>query len=225
MLAELVELLREFDVEVITKKDKEIEELLIGNKALEDDAMATKPQLTVEKQLIYPTLEVVKADPAVLTSEKLVQIFKEMGYRFLDEKVFIKESEIYIKNRAIREELLNKLIRLETSRDIMRQQRGAPAGGSKYHRMSLDDNKIKIVRQKETILWFAKFDTYAEKINKYFTGRNKIDFHKQLGPRDPIAEQQKYQPKPVDTEEKKKGQTQRITDFNEGNSSDFPNAC
>lgn len=60
--------------------------------------------------------------------------------------------------------------------------------------MGLNSNSIKIVRQKDTILWFVGMKEYMERVTQYFT-RDDRDFDKELGPRDPIAAQQSYQPK------------------------------
>ncbi len=68
------------------------------------------------------------------------------------------------------------------------------------------------------------WDKYNSRVADYFVSKGR-DFDKELGPRDSIAEQQKHQPKPDVTEDKKKHQTIRLTEFNQENSSDFPNAC
>ena len=68
------------------------------------------------------------------------------------------------------------------------------------------------------------WDKYNSRVADYFVSKGR-DFDKELGPRDSVAEQQKYQTKPVEAEEKKKVQTQRFTEFNEENTSEFPNAC
>lgn len=140
---------------------------------------------------LYPsaTLDSLKNSPEKLSPDILVQIFKEMGYRFYDEKDFIKEAALYLQNPGIQEELIKKLSK---EREVMRQRRSAPTKGAKYERIGLNNNKIKIVKQKNTILWFVNFSDYEYRLKTYFAGQKK-DFDQELGPRDSIAAQQKYQ--------------------------------
>lgn len=80
-----------------------------------------------------PTLKnIVESKKQVLTPELLVQIFKEMGYRFWDEKSFTKESAVYLLNSAIQSELLKRLQKDESN---MWLQKAAIRSGAKYERI------------------------------------------------------------------------------------------
>ncbi len=211
LLEELIGLLQWFNVEIRTKKDHVIEEIVTGNKALQNSPVSPKTtKWEVEQSLIYSTLEEVKADPSLLTSEKLVQIFKEMGYRFWNEKDFIKSADLHLGASDVRESLIGLLQRGEQSI----WKRTSAVKGSTHERAKFKNRVMRIVKQWNTILRILLYNDYMNQINLHFTGTKK-DFDKELGPRDREAAIAQYQPKSTEKEAKKKDYTQYTNEFTE----------
>ncbi len=132
--------------------------------------------------------DVIERGPQALTPEILVQIFKEMGYRFRDEKNFVKDSYRYLINVSIQTELLKRLQKDESN---MWLNKHGIRKGSKYERIGLDGQKLKLVKQKNTLLRFTNMSDYTNKVNEYFSDKGR-DFDKEMGPRDRAAAQQQY---------------------------------
>lgn len=141
----IIQALETAGIAIETKKDKEIKEMLDDSKKLLDNT--DTPRTTkIDVESTYPTFEEVKKDPNLLTAVKLVQIFKEMGYRMAFEDQFMKEANSLLEEKnsyLIKKDLIARLSKPE---EIARTDR-KPVHGPIYQRIPLVSYKYRLVKQ------------------------------------------------------------------------------
>jgi len=137
------------------------------------------PQATAEK--IVPTSQTLQAlqdTPEKLHTALLITICKELWYTFWDEKEFaMYADDLWLdkewKNAiALKKKLIDYLLKWWEEIWIVDGWRKTKT----YEKLTFNDG-IRMVKQKNTILWLVDHKNYVKFINKYFVW-NKTDFHK-----------------------------------------------
>ena len=173
LLEEIVSILWEFDVEIVTKKDEEIQEIV-----KQTEKTHLPKETNQESIVVSQTLENIKNTPEKLTTDILVQIFEELGYRFFDKKVFYRDSALLGLDKEGNTGLITKKKIIELLKmppDVSREHRKSHRWCPNYQRRDLKRG-ARIVKQWNTIVWIVNNrDEYRNRVNKYFVS-DKIDF-------------------------------------------------
>lgn len=173
LLEEIVNLLGKFDVQIVTKKDEEIQEIVQET----NKNHQKKKQNNKESNITSQTLESIKNTPEKLTTIILIQICKELWYRFWDEKEFAKYADkLWLdkegkKRLTVKKKLIEYLLKPEQDSRITEWSRNT----KKYEKLTFNDYS-RMVKQKSTILWLTDHKTY-EKLVDLHLKTNKTDFN------------------------------------------------
>lgn len=175
LLEEIVNIIGKFDVQIVTKKDSEIQEIINPTQH------QNLPKVSKTQEWpISPTLQQIQDTPEKLTTEVLITICKELWYRFWDEKEFMDyandlglakswKTAIFIKKK-----LIDYLTKPENDVWIPEWSRETKS----YEKLTFNDWS-RMVKQRRTILWLTDHETYEKLIQRHFT-TNKTDFDKLL---------------------------------------------
>jgi len=180
-----------FDQEVITFVRSLCTDLDLSIKELEDVSEDIKNILsqsvtnridqpvseTIQSVLIKSkTLESIKDNPEKLTTAILIDICKELWYRFWDEKEFSSYSnELWLEKEwkrcfAIKKKLIDYLGKAEKDTRLIDWWRKTKT----YEKLTFNDAS-RMVKQKNTILRLTDHDTYDDLVNLHFR-KHKRDF-------------------------------------------------
>ena len=154
MLEELIGLLQQFDVEIITTKDKEIRDLVKEDTTQQiikniDHTRQTTTGVEIEKT--SPTLGALIENPAMLTGYSLLVLLEELGYKFISKKDFIKQTSKFIGSRVRKSALPIQKKMLDAIRmgDVVREKRASGKGRtcSNYEVIVFESEGLRMVKQ------------------------------------------------------------------------------
>lgn len=174
LLEELIGILQQFDVEIVTWQDKQIEEII---KTIE------KPQIVQSEKtevVLSETLESIKDTPEKLTTELLITVCKELWYRFWDEKEFSSyANKLWLEKEwktciAIKKKLIDYLSKPEAGTRLTDWSRSTKT----YEKLTFNDFS-RMVKQKSTILRLTDHETYDNLVNLHFR-KHKRDFDAEI---------------------------------------------
>jgi uncharacterized protein (DUF2132 family) len=139
-------------------------------------AKATWKKDTVTPTIVSKTLHGIKNTPEKLTTDLLITICKELGYRFWDEKEFWqyaaklgldKEGKIWL---SIKKKLIDYFSKEQDKVRITDGNRN----GSTYEKLTFS-NYERMVKQKKTILWLVDHPTYDKLVDRHFWSNKDFD--------------------------------------------------
>lgn len=177
LLEEMIGILQQFDVEIITRKDKEIRDIVDGwdNLGNNKNTWATT-QVQIWSIITGLALDVLLQNPEKLTWSVLLVVLEKSWYKFISKKDFLRQAEdiLGIRERKsalpIQKKMVDALRMGENVRD--RRKSGKWRNCASYEVLVFETEWIRLVKQGKTICWLLDHDAYEKKINIEFTQNN-----------------------------------------------------
>ncbi len=171
LLEELIGILQQFDVEIVTKKDKEIESM--ASSAVWNIQSVSNNSMS--ESLLSWWIDMLQATPWKLTWSLFLFVLEELWYKFLSKKDFLKQAEQMLWNRERKKPLIiqKKIVDGLRIGDSSWETRISCKRWPLYQVFGNKLDSIRLVKQWKTILLLAQHEEYKQYIDATFVSQKK----------------------------------------------------